>query len=402
MRNKLFISIISIVILGMSCFTLFSIPNKEVLMIENRGTIQLKTFNAETWLNTTFQDSLEKAFADHFFSREQWLSGYYTMNTRLSEAMNFINPVLGNERVKIEIFETINRVTIDQTRFLVPSSMPYQIYIKNRVLANVKLLNQLSTEINIPLFLYIIPQMKDSSLVYSEFDISPYKQLIKANLKIPYDYFKVYTLKEILKNYSRTDHHWTYEGAYQGYTDIAKAVFNEAPVAITNDLCFSQFKFYGSYSRSVANSIKVDYDPVCTYTYDYQPSSIKINGSIVDTYGGLEDYQDDKPYLYGKYVSHYERMFAGANITLDIDSGFIDKPNVLLIGNSFTAPIRVPLSYHSHHLYYYSLEYLVKSQPNFDLSAFIKENEIDQIIMVYQLESIRGKNLTQNIKVLLK
>jgi len=402
MRNKLFISIISIVILGMSCFTLFSMPNKEILAIENRGTTQLSSFTPNTWFDTTFQGSLEKAFADHFVSREQWISGYYRMNTRLSEAMNFINPVLGNERVKIEIFETINRITVDQTRFLVPVQTIYLNYVKNNILSNLKSINQLSSEIDVPLFLYIIPQSKDSSLIYSDFKIAPYKQLVKANLKIPYDFFEVYSLKDYLKYYSRTDHHWTYEGAYQGYSDIVKEVFDEEPVTITNDLCFSQFKFYGSYSRSVANAIEVDFDPVCTYTYDYNPLSITIDGSIVDTYGGLNEYQKDLENLYGLYVSHYARMFTGANVTLDIDSGFIDKPNILLIGNSFTGPIRLPLSYHAHHLYYYSLEYLVASQPDFDLSAFIQEKEIDQIILVYQLDAIRGKTLASNLKVLLK
>ena len=402
MKNKLFIKVFSIVMLGMSCFTIFSVPTKKVLGIENRGTTQVQDLNLDTWMDTSFQDSLEKSFADHFIYREEWLTAYYTMNTKLSESMNFINPVLGNERVKIEIFEKINRITIDQTRFLVPQASPFAYYIKMNMLANVETINKLSSKINVPIFLYIIPQSKDTSLIYSEFNIAPYKQFIKANLKIPYDFFEVYTLNGYLKTYSRTDHHWTYQGAYQGYKEIAQAVFNEEPVAITKNFCFPKFKFYGSFSRSVAGAIKVDFDPVCTYTYDYQPKSININDEFVESYGGLKDYQNDLDLLYDKYLNHYSQMFKGANIKLEIDSGFMDKPNVLLLGNSFTSPIRYPLSYHASHLYYYSLEYILQAEPNFDLLAFIKEKEIDQVIMVYQLDALRQKTLSQQIETLLK
>lgn len=324
------------------------------------------------------------------------------MNTRLSEAMNFINPVLGNERVKIEIFEKINRVTIDQTRFLVPSSAPYAYYIKKSVLANVQILNQLANEIKIPLYLYLIPQSRDSSLIYSDFDISPYKQLIKANFKSSYDFFEVYTLKNYLKSYFHTDHHWTQFGAYQGYTEIARMMFNEDPLPIEKEYCFDQFQSYGSYSKSVAYAIKADFDAVCAYSYGYKPESIILDGKKVDNYGGLQDYINNRAYLNNIDIIHYERMFTSPSSTLEINSGFSDKPNVLLIGNSFSSPVKFPLSFHTFHLYYYSLEYLNKYQPNFDLSVFIKEKDIDKLIFMSQLEPIRNKNLPSSLQVLLK
>ncbi len=401
MKHSLFILIMALIIAGMGVVTVMEVGTPRVLVLENHRSTQAIPWTWSSWMETTFQTRLEEAMADHFPGRDAWLTSFYTLNTTFTDAMRFLVPPKVYGKVIIEAYSDLNRVTINGEAFLIPAPVTMSPSVKKQIQSNMDVLNTMADTLGVNTSLYIVSANRDTSLIYQSFDLDAFTSVIDETLKIPYTVFTVDSHEEFLKTYYRTDHHWTQYGADQGYRQLVEFAFQEDPLPVSQSRCFDGIFFYGSYSRQVAGAINVDGDPVCWYGYDYQPIQISVNGNVVENYGGVQSYVNQAPELKVKYFDHYSRLYTGANAVVEIISGFENKPKVLLIGNSFTAPIRFPLSYHTSHFYYFSADYLNDTMSDFNLAQFVRDHQIDQVILMIQLGQIRQYTYGQELKRLM-
>ncbi|MEA4921245.1 MAG: hypothetical protein VB078_10030 [Clostridiaceae bacterium] len=182
-----------------------------------------------------------------------------------------------------------------------------------------------------------------------------------------------------------TDHHWSSEGVYKGYTDIIKLFRKES-----NDILPAVYqpqkllkvtpcKFYGSFAREIANDSRWDNFVI----YDY---SLPEHRAF---FGGKNVYE----------VSDRIKLLADADVkTLNSNAYGTFYPqitsvsypenktgrNLLILGDSYTRSITelVASSFDNTYSYYYC-DY---SYRGLDYNKFIKDNNITDVLYMQYSE----------------
>lgn len=95
MRNRLFVILFVTVALILGIFVLVIKEKPATSILENRSLAQLTPFSAASWLDGTFQSSVENTMADHFIGRDHWVRQYNMMqislNTFMNKGMNWLS-----------------------------------------------------------------------------------------------------------------------------------------------------------------------------------------------------------------------------------------------------------------------------------------------------------------------
>ncbi len=174
--------------------------------------------------------------------------------------------------------------------------------------------------------------------------------------------------------YYRTDHHWTTEGAYYGYTAIANAMGLE-PVPLTDytETVVSR-QFYGTaYSSSGFSWVKPDsisaYVPRDGIKVTNYPVGAPEEGSMyVETFLEAKD--------------KYKYFYGGNTPLLTIETQHRDAPTLLILRDSYMDAMSPFLTAHFSKIHIIDLRYFKTS-----LHAYIEENAIDSILVCYNVKN---------------
>ena len=181
----------------------------------------------------------------------------------------------------------------------------------------------------------------------------------------------------------RTDHHWTTEGAYYGYTAFAEAAgFEPIPLSDYAPRVESE-SFYGTvYSSSGVHWTAPDV----------------ITSYVPDVGVTVTNYSDGKPHAGSVYdrsflekKDKYAMFYGGNTPLLVIETGRADKPKLLILRESYMDCESPFLFAHYSEIHMIDLRYYRLS-----LADYIRENDFDQILVSYAVA-----NFTTDRKVLL-
>lgn len=182
------------------------------------------------------------------------------------------------------------------------------------------------------------------------------------------------------KNYFyKTDHHWSYQGSYQGYVDILGMLKPEAEVIKPLDLnCFANLQSLGSNARQSGSNMTENF---CAYEFERNPNiTVRIN-DIESTYGNEEAYRL-KMYDEALGVSHYGIYYGGDDGKL-VFTNPDQEGNLLVIGTSFDNAIVKLLAESFNQVHVIDMRYYEDDmQMPLDLEAYMKENSINQCLLV--------------------
>lgn len=357
MKNKLRITIMSIIILLISIFNML-IPIRSFSELENRYLETIPNLKYEDILDGDYSSDFEKYTTDQFPFRDIWI--------RIKTASDLILMKKDNGRVyfgKNEfLFDVNNKVDYEKLK------------------TNIQYINQfiekLNTEKNLKVNLIIIPSkesihdehLPDYAPIIDEINLS---SIIESHVSSQGEVLNLLPVLKTKKDeyiYYKTDHHWTSLGAYYSYLEIAN-VLGFKPLekeAFKKELVSKDF--LGSQYRKI-NLFNGSADEIYKYSLDKD----NINSIIVNENVERNDLYD---YTFLEKSDKYSFFLGGDYGLTEINTKNYNGKSLLLIKDSFSNSLVPFLTNHYEKIYMVDTRYFGGSVINFAL-----DNEFDDIVL---------------------
>ena len=195
-----------------------------------------------------------------------------------------------------------------------------------------------------------------------------------------FDRLKPSSVEELCSWFWTTDQHWNHKGVYQAYQDIMALLGSEDELAVPRETRQFPVIFNGSLAKDLKKPISEEYFTV--YLYDGIPSYTTYVNGKKKQHDGIENYLKGL-YAQGTYTDHYSAYYGPNQGEVIYDTGNTDKPNILVIQNSFGNPINQLLTLHYGKVITVNLKhYRNGMKKNFDLDAYLDEYDIDQVLFM--------------------
>ena len=372
-----------------------------------------------------FENRMENSFPDWYF--ESWKEGKY--QEQFTEALSdrlpcsvktkiwhfhWRNPLLLSLQKKVYSFSDYY-VNFRNNQFLYGDSGHLYLMNDTYSLANDPnnsisewaecIQSAMKSHSNIPLFLYYVSSEKDVRLDngYRE----PNFQAITSIIPIQQShasYLYIKDFEQYRRFFYQTDHHWQCFGSYQGYQDVFKLLGldsqgeslacpvepsegiigmpDEDPPSLSfgvHSVLVSR-KHHESKARDTGTE-NLFSGKIYMYCFDYAPIQIFKDGEAVQV--GNEDLvlcnQDPAFENSLRYSTIYGDDFG----ELVFETQRKDRPNILVIGDSYDNAILKLLAGHFHHIYSVDLRhYSEQKGKSFRMSEYIKENDVNQVLII--------------------
>ena len=205
MKNKIISLILTIVILAFDIIFIIT-PNIEFSDMENRYLSQMPKFKISNLLNGKYMDNITDYLKDQFPFRNQFV-GLKILTEKLVLKKEINGIYLSHDNYLIEKYQSIK----DKDKLI-------------------RIFNNFDDHLNINLKLLLVP----TSIAFN-YDKLPAASIYDNQLddinyiynNINFDSINVYNVlkkhNETSNMYYKLDHHWTTDGAYYAYTEIAKS-----------------------------------------------------------------------------------------------------------------------------------------------------------------------------------
>lgn len=360
------------------CILVFSIliivlPKKEFSENENRYLEDFPSFNLDTLLDGSFMTDLEKYVQDHFPFRNTFVN--VKSNTELA-----IGKTENNNVYTAEDGYLIEKNTVIDEHRLERISMIINSISKNAKDFNVTvMIVPTSITINeekLPKYAKEFSELDRINKIYNNLENT-------TNIDL---YEELETLNETTPAYYRLDHHWTTRAAYEAYAKYITTIKgNVLPLEsfkkeiVTNE-------FYGT-TYSKANLYNLTPDEITTYTNsanEFEIQYVKLGQTTNSFYN--QDYLNKKD-KYAMFLNENQELIIVKNKTIN------SNKNLLVIKDSY-ANCFIPFvanNFKTTHVI--DPRYYAKS-----ISEFIKENDIDEVLFLYNMHTLSTDQGIFNIK----
>ncbi len=151
----------------------------------------------------------------------------------------------------------------------------------------------------------------------------------------------------------------------------------------TSISCKDNIQFYGTHANATGRVLGGD--EMCVYTFDYNPYEVYVDGEKIDDVNNpntfAETMQEGEDYWYNVAYSTYGSL---AQFT----TGDENLPNILVVGDSYTAPIAGLIASHHNNSYFVTgTGYLQSYGTRFNYDEFLEEHDIDRILYMITAEN---------------
>lgn len=208
------------------------------------------------------------------------------------------------------------------------------------------------------------------------------KEEIGKNIYIDtYNMLKEHSTENI---YYKTDHHWTTYGAYLAYNCWAKQKNIEGYSLEDIDKKEVSKEFYGTINSKL--NMKMKADTILQYTVKNVDFTVDYNmgANVTDTFFFKEYLQEKDKYSY----------FLGGNPGLvDITSTNKNNRKLLIIKDSYANCITPVYAANFEKTYVVDLRFF-----NMSIDGFIEENQITDILVLYNVDSFATDKYVKRIK----
>lgn len=351
-------------------FALFIVmPKSEYSSNEKRYLEKFPETNFETIANGKFESGFETYLADHFPFRNAWvgINAYYNYN-------------IGNNGN--------DGVYVCKDNYLINEPVSED----NRIEVNAQAIADFSKNVDVPVTVtiasstgYVMNNVLPS--VHNSYNDDKYFETIIGKLNKGKDEIGFVDLRKAFKNqaekgtqlYYRTDHHWTTEGAYLGYTKLCKKLGIKATPKEKFDI--KTYKdFYGTtYSTSGFWLTPADNIQVWNNKSNSEKNiTVTITeGDEVKTYHNLYFLnhlkEDDK----------YPVFLDGNHAVVNIENKNVKEGKVLIIKDSFCHSMAPFLADNFNTVTMVDMRYYKNS-----ISDMVKEGNYDKVLFVYGIDNL--------------
>lgn len=380
MRDKIFTAVIVCILLVIPIYV-FSRKEKDISVAENRTLFKKADIKI-----TNLSNSLESLFEDQFLFGETLKKKYNILKSRImSLSINII------EKSKLMNLIPVgnNLYRISNTDYYVYGSYDIDIYKENYEY-NINRINELSRN-HEDIKFYVYNHIVDSTIANQE----SFNQYIRQNLDKKIEYKSsawVNSYEDYQKYFYKTDHHWSKDGSYMGYRDIAELLSFDNIIEIKDVKVIDNIKFYGSKARVLGNYDI--YDDFVVNEFDYPEMDVEINYKPVDDYGKARQYIENKIGNCDVETNHYGEFYGWDDgiikFTVKQNQG---KENILIFSNSYSNAINKLLASNYNETYVVDMRnYEAQIGEKFSFDNFVKEHHIDKVLIIGNNNYFRDKN----------
>ena len=339
--------------------------------IESRALQKFPTFSFNSFFKGEYQEELENAISDQLiFSRKAKIYN--------QEIDNFISMSISNRLGKFS----------DKCSLYFEVSKGYYNYGCSNYLIekpasdyNFELTKNYFNNIDAKKYIYFIENSR--SIKFNATDNINYFELIKRNYDaVKYDRLKINSYNDYMKYFYQTDHHWNYEGSYNGYKDIISMLTTDAPLKPIGESEYDMV-FYGSADRVGQTSFSKEKFKV----YNFKPLNYVtyIDGQKKEYYIKRNNFFNNT-LKKEKYLNYYSEYYGSDYAEVLFDYNQPKKENLLVFCTSFSNPIKELIASHFNKTYFIDLRH----NENFDANKYIKENNIDKVLIMGDIYSFSG------------
>ena len=370
-KNDYLFLIIFAIILLVGFATIFRSP-KEKSDLENRTLVKFPKVSFKNYLNGSFQDDIEGAFADQFIGSGT-IKKYYN---KIFDTSRFINK---NKRTCENNYYNIgDRAIFDCSDYIVYYPAHDYEDFNNQYLNTINSYSKLNDYSDV--YYYFINTSDVFDFKKNDYAINMkeiYKNNMSGNYK--YDEFTFKNFKEFKDNFYKTDHHWNHKGSYRGYVEIMNMFGIKDVIKPVEKVTFKDLYYFGSHATfSRYYDIHEDFT---VYRFNYPKYTSYLNG-VKKNYGREDTYFNNE-YDKDKHVGLYGGFYGGDNGEIIFDFHNNNKDNLLIIGNSFTNSINKLVASHFNKTYIIDLRhYEERMHKKFDAKSYIKKNNIDKVLVI--------------------
>ncbi len=361
MKNKIFFIIFMIIWVGLIILN-FVVPKQSFSEQENRYLASIPQFNMEELVNGKYAEALNNYINDHFIERNFWL--------KFNSFVQLLTGKTENNGVYIGkddyLFEKFNYGKSEQQNI-------------EKIATSI---NNFSTKVEIPIYFLLVPNS-----IYINQDKLPENLEVYDQSKIIKDFYNeidnnITTINtiDILKEnkdkqlYYRTDHHMTSYGAYLLYLKYCEVAKLKSTSLSNFEKEVVSTEFLGTFD-SKAQVFNQKKDEIEVY-------KSKINQNVEGNYDGViynsifnEEYLTKKD----KYSYFLNGNSAKAVIKTKVNNG----KKLLIIKDSYAHIFSQFICENYEEIHFIDPRYY-----KLPMSEYIKENNITEVLFLYNVSNI--------------
>ena len=387
-RNVIF-SLAMIALL--SGVTIYILRYKEVQLvsqIEKRNLYTFEDIARQSFLDGSFQDLLENATADQFIERYTLVT-YKKKMDQLTKTL-FV-PISDDDYILNSIGDT-GLYQVGDSNYVILGLMQKEDRYIERYREKIQQINQLARDYpDVGIYVYKPIQAHETNMFDEKNNMESYgrqyNDLLKNELEVPYAELQINNVNDYKRFFYAQDHHWNYEGSYQGYCDIIKLIFGsydgilEPKTIETNN---DQLQWAGTMGSRTGYIL--DSEPFYYYTFDLPEYKVYINGEEQKV-ENMNNVPEQLSYKTTQY--YYDYLGANNHYWEEFVVEGSDKENLLIIGDSYASAVEPLLCNHFSHIYFIQPlnYYWTGGYGAFNIDAFIQEKGIQNILFMYTAEN---------------
>ena len=351
----------------------------QVSETENRTLTQYPELSGHSFLNGTFQNTLEDALGDQMlFSeeiKENVQDGHLAIQNLQKQMLYAVHPELKDGYT--QIVDGYYHYNAEENR-IVEKAQDYS----DRQEHLEKLAQQFREIPETRLYLYFIENSRVVDFDHPEKPDEVYTRVIKAFQPDTADVFRISGYDEYKKYFYQTDHHWNYLGSYIGYQAIFRMLHpgdEETAQIQPTETIELPVVFQGSYARQTHQLCA---DENFTFQKFDMPEYRTVIQGKQGTYGHLSLYMKGK-YPTDSLRNHYAYCFGGDFGQIEYDFGDQGRGNLPLVASSYSNPINALIAAGYDHTWVVDLRYYASwAGQAFQPETFCKEHEIQDILLL--------------------
>lgn len=299
---------------------------------------------------------------------------YDELNSLYHSSNRYLNSLIYKDYFPVGINTDREYVVKKNDSYFINTSLKSN-EIKSRVISHAGLYNKMN-EI-VPTYIYLPHrwEFQDKISNKSYQNMYEYIEMFKKNLNknIKVGELKVDSIKEYNNIFFKTDHHWTCEGASQGYMEI----MNLLDVNIYNK-DFKCVKIDNKFRGSLANRFK---DKKVYDEFSYIDSNLKYEVLINDKVN--LKYKPKKANANNMFFDYYVGFYYGffGKVVYDFKN---DKENLLILADSYSWAIDDLIASNFNKTHVINLMFDEYKNGKFDFKNYVKENNITKVLILQE------------------
>lgn len=344
----------------------------------------LITINYDNFIS--FEKREEKSFADKInnkvFSIENSIENkftnyfpFYNDLNELYQGVNFYGNSLIYKNVPIRTNSDGEYIFYDkENQFYYLKGKYSNEELDKRLLKQINFFNKLSDDVS--LYIYLPTRYEFTNILNDNLSQYVEKFVNGLNSNINVSVMNIDDINQYKNYFYKTDHHWNISGALSGYYDILDMFqlndANKYEIKINENR-----KFYGSMAKTALSDVVYDYISDINYYPEYK---VLVNDKLPEDIFKPRNIRLDRDYkYYDYYVSYYNGQYGKVVYDYSDES----KENLLIIGDSYTWQIDYLIAQHFNKTHVINLRYDEFKNNNFDMTSYMKKNNIQKVLFLY-------------------